>query len=199
MQSSLLQQKEPIQYYDDEEEDEEEDAGARQDEEDSDEGDRRPAKRKRMPVPRPTAGTPAKAESLEEVEQRLQPGSVKHAIFQVWSLPYPRPATPCTDPPPLPGHAPPPPSPPWCSSEESFCTVHRLQLSSIDRPLIFKIFLLPVIIMFIDETSVPEPAVNAASMPAADSRGMLLVMPAWICICSVSWQASVSCCSNDSP
>lgn len=36
-----------------------------------------------MPVPRPTGGTPAKAESLEEVEQRLQPGSVKHAIFQV--------------------------------------------------------------------------------------------------------------------
>lgn len=79
---------EPIQYYDDEEEDEEVDAGARQDEEDSEEGDRRPAKRKRVPVPRPTAGTPAKAESLEEVEQRLQPGSVKHAIFQVWSLPY---------------------------------------------------------------------------------------------------------------
>lgn len=62
------------------------DDGAKQEEEDSDETGRRPAKRKRMPVPRPTAGTPAKAESLEEVEQRLQPGSVKHAIFQVCSI-----------------------------------------------------------------------------------------------------------------
>ncbi|KAL3155881.1 hypothetical protein ABBQ32_012881 [Trebouxia sp. C0010 RCD-2024] len=70
-------------HYDDDEEDEEVDDGAKQEEEDSDETGRRPAKRKRMPVPRPTAGTPAKAESLEEVEQRLQPGSVKHAIFQV--------------------------------------------------------------------------------------------------------------------
>ena len=68
-------------YYD-EDEDDLEDDGAQQEEEDS-EADRRPAKRKRMPVPRPSAGTPAKAESLEEVEQRLQPGSVKHAIFQV--------------------------------------------------------------------------------------------------------------------
>ena len=77
----LLQHVEPVQY-DEEEEDEEEDEGAQQ-EEDSDEADRRPAKRKRVPVPRPSIGTPAKAESLEEVEQRLQPGSVKHAIFQV--------------------------------------------------------------------------------------------------------------------
>ena len=70
-------------HYDDDEEDEEVDDGAKQEEEDSDEAGRRAPKRKRMPVPRPTAGTPAKAESLEEVEQRLQPGSVKHAIFQV--------------------------------------------------------------------------------------------------------------------
>ena len=79
----LLQHVGPV-YYD-EEEDDLEDEGAQQ-EEDS-EADRRPAKRKRMPVPRPSANTPAKAESLEEVEQRLQPGSVKHAIFQVRRLP----------------------------------------------------------------------------------------------------------------
>lgn len=68
-------------HYEDEEE--EDDNEPQQEEEDSDEADARPAKRKRVPVPRPTAGTPAKPESLEEVEQRLQPGSVKHAIFQV--------------------------------------------------------------------------------------------------------------------
>ena len=69
-----------LHYEDEEEEDGDE---PQQEEEDSDEADMRPAKRKRVPVPRPTAGTPAKPESLEEVEQRLQPGSVKHAIFQV--------------------------------------------------------------------------------------------------------------------
>ena len=38
---------------------------------------------KRKRAPRPSNGTPGQLESLEEVEQRLQPGSVKHAIFQV--------------------------------------------------------------------------------------------------------------------
>ncbi|KAL0037869.1 hypothetical protein WJX79_002900 [Trebouxia sp. C0005] len=62
--------------------DDEEDDGPEEEEEAS-EPDMRVAKRKRVPVPRPSAGTPVKPESLEEVEQRLQPGSVKHAIFQV--------------------------------------------------------------------------------------------------------------------
>ncbi|DBA68705.1 TPA: hypothetical protein ACH3X2_013498 [Trebouxia sp. C0005] len=62
--------------------DDEEDDGPEEEEEAS-EPEMRVAKRKRVPVPRPSAGTPVKPESLEEVEQRLQPGSVKHAIFQV--------------------------------------------------------------------------------------------------------------------
>ncbi len=62
--------------------DDDEDDGPEEEEEAS-EPEMRVAKRKRVPVPRPSAGTPVKPESLEEVEQRLQPGSVKHAIFQV--------------------------------------------------------------------------------------------------------------------
>lgn len=66
--------------------DDEEDDGPEEEEEAS-EPEMRVAKRKRVPVPRPSAGTPVKPESLEEVEQRLQPGSVKHAIFQVHDSP----------------------------------------------------------------------------------------------------------------
>ncbi len=62
--------------------DDEEDDGPEEEEEAS-EPEMKSAKRKRVPVLRPSTGTPAKPESLEEVEQRLQPGSVKHAIFQV--------------------------------------------------------------------------------------------------------------------
>ncbi len=62
--------------------DDDEDDGPEEEEEAS-EPEMRVAKPKRVPVPRPSAGTPVKPESLEEVEQRLQPGSVKHAIFQV--------------------------------------------------------------------------------------------------------------------
>lgn len=64
--------------------DEEEDGP--EEEEEASEPEMRSAKRKRVPVPRPIAGTPAKLESMEEVEQRLQPGSVKHAIFQVQAM-----------------------------------------------------------------------------------------------------------------
>lgn len=56
------------------------DSAEEQEEEDQDEVRFSP-KRKR--ASRPSTGTPGKAESLEELEQRLQPGSVKHAIFQV--------------------------------------------------------------------------------------------------------------------
>ncbi|DBA80639.1 TPA: hypothetical protein ACH3X1_007887 [Trebouxia sp. C0004] len=62
--------------------DDDEDDGPEEEEEAS-EPEMRVAKRKRVPVPRPSVGTPVTPESLEEVEQRLQPGSVKHAIFQV--------------------------------------------------------------------------------------------------------------------
>lgn len=63
--------------------DEQDEDGAEEEEEEASEPEVKSQKRKRMPVPRPSIGTPAKLESLEEVEQRLQPGSVKHAIFQV--------------------------------------------------------------------------------------------------------------------
>lgn len=66
--------------------DDDEDDGPEEEEEAS-EPEMRVAKRKRVLVPRPSAGTPVKPESLEEVEQRLQPGSVKHAIFQVHDSP----------------------------------------------------------------------------------------------------------------
>lgn len=62
--------------------DDEEDSIPEQEEEAS-EPEVKSTKRKRVPVPRPSMGTPANPETLEEVEQRLQPGSVKHAIFQV--------------------------------------------------------------------------------------------------------------------
>lgn len=79
-----VSQRQDVVHYDEEEEEDEDEP--QQEEEDSDEAAARPTKRRRMPVPHPSAGTPAKAETLEEVEQRLQPGSVKHAIFQVCSL-----------------------------------------------------------------------------------------------------------------
>lgn len=66
--------------------DDDEDDGPEEEEEAS-EPETRVARRKRVLVPRPSAGTPVKPESLEEVEQRLQPGSVKHAIFQVHDSP----------------------------------------------------------------------------------------------------------------
>lgn len=67
--------------------DDDEDDDGPEEEEEASEPEMRVAKRKRVPVPRPSAGTLVKPESLEEVEQRLQPGSVKHAIFQVHDSP----------------------------------------------------------------------------------------------------------------